>query len=375
MNNFENVQSRPIAWRGSLVRPCRSLLRFWLVLFAIAALASTARANYILGITNCSCTNFTILLAEIPQGPIVADLGGVLLDGTYDFDTQTITATRPAAFGAGVYLLTIAKDNVVLTSANITLCDCNTNSCGCPAGPVGPRGPAGPQGKQGVKGDTGATGPRGPRGGETGPQGPRGIAGPAGPRGLTGPQGAQGIKGATGNTGAVGPAGATGPAGPAGINGTNGATGATGATGPAGGSGGSSQYGYIYNLNAQVVPLETAVIFSSTGVHTAGVTHRLGSSDIVVVNKGDYTVTFSVSGTEPNQFALFLNGVVVAETVYGSGAGTQQNTGQAILAIGANDVLTLRNHTSAAAVTLAAAPPIGGTVAAVNASILLQKLN
>jgi hypothetical protein len=101
----------------------------------------------------------------------------------------------------------------------------------------------------------------------------------------------------------------------------------------------------------------------------------LGSSSITLVNAGDYKVTFSVSGTEPNQFALFINGVVVAESVYGSGAGTQQNTGQAILAIQANDVLTLVNHTSAAAVTLAAAPPIGGTVAAVNASVLIQKLD
>jgi hypothetical protein len=128
-------------------------------------------------------------------------------------------------------------------------------------------------------------------------------------------------------------------------------------------------------LSAQVVPLETAVTFSDNGVRTAGITHALGSSDITVASAGDYMVTFSVSGTEPNQFALFLNGVMVAGTDYGSGAGTQQNSGQAILTIGANDVLTLRNHTSAAAVTLAATPPIGGTVAAVNASVLIQKLN
>jgi len=148
-----------------------------------------------------------------------------------------------------------------------------------------------------------------------------------------------------------------------GINGTNGTSGTT------------AQYGYIYNLDAQVVPLEADVTFSANGVHTPGITHAPGSSGIVVLGAGDYKVTFSVSGTEPNQFALFLNGALVAGTDYGSGAGTQQNSGQAILTIEANDMLTLRNHTSAAAVTLAAAPPIGGTVSAVNASILIQKLN
>ena len=93
----------------------------------------------------------------------------------------------------------------------------------------------------------------------------------------------------------------------------------------------------------------------------------------IVTTPGDYEVTFSVSGTEPNQFALFLNGALVAGTVYGSGAGTQQNNGQAIITIAAGDVLTLRNHSSAAAVTLATT--IGGTQANVNASIVIKKLN
>jgi hypothetical protein len=123
------------------------------------------------------------------------------------------------------------------------------------------------------------------------------------------------------------------------------------------------------------VALEAAVTFDHNGIATAGFTHGLGNSAINVVNQGVYKVTFSVSGTEPNQFGLFLNGGLVAGSVYGSGAGTQQNTGQAILAIGAGDVLTLVNHTSAAAVTLAGATPIGGTVLAVNASILIQKLD
>ena len=63
----------------------------------------------------------------------------------------------------------------------------------------------------------------------------------------------------------------------------------------------------------------------------------------------------------------------MAGTVYGSGAGTQQNNGQVILSIAANDVLTLRNHTSAAAVTLQTLA--GGTQTNANASILLKKLD
>jgi hypothetical protein len=128
-------------------------------------------------------------------------------------------------------------------------------------------------------------------------------------------------------------------------------------------------------VSAQVVPLEADVTFDSNGLGAPGISHGLGSSDISVAVAGVYKVTFSVSGTQPCQFALFINGILVPESVYGSGAGTQQDTGQALLAIDANDVITLRNHKSAAAVSLAASPPIGGTATAVNASVLLEKLD
>jgi hypothetical protein len=91
------------------------------------------------------------------------------------------------------------------------------------------------------------------------------------------------------------------------------------------------------------------------------------------VNPGEYKVTFSVSGTEPSQMAVFLNGSPVAGSIYGSGAGTQQNTGQVIVTVAAGDVLTVRNHTSSAAVTLQTLS--GGTQTNANASVAIEKLD
>jgi len=345
LENSPHLQrSRP---RKSSKRMLCSFSGFWLILFAVVALASTARAT-IVGVTNCTCTNLTIQLIgfpDFPAGTLVAKVGGVVFEGTFDHAAQTMVLTRPDGLAVGSYLLEIFQDGGLFTSKEITVCACD---CPCP----GPRGPAGPAGLRGPAGRTGATGP----------PGPPSLLGKQGP---AGPQGPKGDKGARGAMGPVGPTGATGATGPAGSNGVNGRDGTSG----------SSEYGYIYNLSAQVVPLETDVTFSDNGVRTAGITHDSGSSVIVILSAGDYKVTFSASGTEPNQFALFLNGAMVPGSAYGSGAGVQQNSGQAILTIGANDTLTLRNHTSSAAVTLAAAPPIGGTVAVVNASILLQKLN
>jgi hypothetical protein len=106
---------------------------------------------------------------------------------------------------------------------------------------------------------------------------------------------------------------------------------------------------------------------------TSGITHTSGTSQIRVTVPGDYEITFSESGTQPNQFALFDNGNLVAGTVYGSGVGTQQNSGQVIITLAANDTLTLRNHSSSAAVSLPSGT--GGTQTNVNASIILKKLN
>ena len=192
-----------------------------------------------------------------------------------------------------------------------------------------------------------------------------------GPTGPAGPQGETGSKGAAGPQGLQGVQGEVGPPGTPGAEGARGAAGATGATGPAG-SNGLSQYAYVYNLGGETVPLEADVSFDSNGVLTPGITHALGAAGITLVSAGAYEVTFSVSGTEPSQMALFVNGTLVPGTVYGSGAGTQQNTGQAIFIVPAGAILTVRNHTSSAAVGLAT--PIGGTQASSNASVIIEKL-
>ncbi|AHH01915.1 collagen like minor tail [Pithovirus sibericum] len=252
-------------------------------------------------------------------------------------------------------------------------------------GPIGPTGPAGgPVGATGPTGETGATGPAGligPTGlvGATGPTGETGATGPAGlvgPTGIAGEVGPTGLVGPTGEVGATGPTGLIGPTGlvgPTGIAGEVGPTGPVGATGDAGATGaGLASYAYIYNLGAQVVPLEADITYDTNGVILGPITHAPGTSTITLGNAGNYAVWFSESGVEPNQFTLYQNGAPVAGSTYGSGAGTQINSGMVILTASAGDVLTVRNHTSSAAVTLQTLA--GGTVANSNASVLIQQI-
>ncbi len=173
----------------------------------------------------------------------------------------------------------------------------------------------------------------------------------------------------------VGGAGPAGPAGPQGLAGPPGPRGATGLPGPAGlpGSGGGlSDYAYVYNTGDQAVAVDADVVFASNGPISAGITHGLGDAAVTILNPGDYKVSFIVSGVEPNQFALFVNGTAVSGGIYGSGSGTQQTSGQAIVTMAAGDALTLRNHSSAAAVTLQTLA--GGTQPNANVSLVVEKL-
>ncbi len=178
-----------------------------------------------------------------------------------------------------------------------------------------------------------------------------------GPKGKTGPAGKTGTPGTNGQ----GVQGDVGAAGPPGVQGIKGDTGAAG----------SSAFAYVYNEAAEVVPIEASVAFDTNGP-LLGITHAPGDAGIVVTNSGTYKVTFVVSSVEPNEMALFVNGAPAAGTVYGSGSGDQQNTGQVILTLSAGDVLTLVNHSSAAAVTLQTLA--GGTQTNVNASVAIERL-
>jgi hypothetical protein len=144
--------------------------------------------------------------------------------------------------------------------------------------------------------------------------------------------------------------------------------GVTGATG----SQGLSVYSYIYNISAQTVAPETDVTFDSNSI-TNGISHTPGASSIIFGSGGDYAIWFLVAGVEANQFTLFLNGAPISPSTYGSGAGTQPNPGMVIVTASAGDVLTLRNHTSSAPVTLQTLA--GGTQVNVNASVLILKIS
>lgn len=141
----------------------------------------------------------------------------------------------------------------------------------------------------------------------------------------------------------------------------------------------SCGFGYFYNLAVSATvaiaapfPFDTNGEFSpAVFAHTASVTPAV-SAPITILQAGTYRVEYSVTVAEPRQIALYLNGAVVLSTIYGAATGTVVTTAFAIITAAANDVLTLRNHLSAAALTLVT--PSGGTASNTTNSILIEKL-
>jgi BclA C-terminal domain/Collagen triple helix repeat (20 copies) len=202
---------------------------------------------------------------------------------------------------------------------------------------------------------------RGPRG-KRGLQGVTGTTGAAGRTGATGERGWQGIRGATGADGADGPQGADG------ADGDDGADGVAGPPGPA-----VSEYAYIYNLTPRTVAIDDPYAFDTNGAMTTGITHVIGTSEITLNVAGTYKVSYTLTAEEANQMALFLGEAPIDGSIYGSEAGAQPNTGQAIITVPGGALLSLRNYSSDSGVSLPPSP--GGTQPNTNASITIEKLS
>src|SRR5687768_8997243 len=86
---------------GIWFRVCFSLV-------TLMTLTTTSRAT-IIDVLACNCSTLTVQLAHIPPGELVAELGGVVVSGTYDYEAQRIVLNRPPNMAAGTYLLNLSQ--------------------------------------------------------------------------------------------------------------------------------------------------------------------------------------------------------------------------------------------------------------------------
>ena len=132
----------------------------------------------------------------------------------------------------------------------------------------------------------------------------------------------------------------------------------------------TAQHFYATNNSTDLLPALASLQFGTAGPATAGITSVVPRNVFTVASAGVYSVTFSLTATNDNQFTIVVNdGSVATDLTFGAVAG--RNGGSALLTLAAGDTFTLRN-TGAAAVQLSG--PTGGSNPSINASIVIELL-
>jgi hypothetical protein len=180
--------------------------------------------------------------------------------------------------------------------------------------------------------------------------------------------------------GPIGPQGPSGVNGTNGINGVNGLPGVTGATGTSSGPAGSV-YVYASNASLETIVNGAAVSFDTAGASAPaapnGVTLDASKSAFSVPVVGVYKVTFSVLGSEDNQFAVRVNNQppLSGALVFGA-QGRRQNAQTVVLALAAHDAVSIVNFSSGVGTaTVHLETNLGGTSTSINAWIMIEQLN
>jgi hypothetical protein len=133
-------------------------------------------------------------------------------------------------------------------------------------------------------------------------------------------------------------------------------------------------YAYVYNTGLQTVVAEGFVSFATNGLITSAFSFVPSSSAIVFNVSGIYEATFFVTSNVANQLTFFLNGLPLADSVYGTDIASVVNPGQVVFTALAGSTLTLANHSSTGGSIIL--PPVSGIgpETIVNASILINRL-
>ena len=128
-------------------------------------------------------------------------------------------------------------------------------------------------------------------------------------------------------------------------------------------------HGSFFKIGAQAVDVEGPVAFD-TSLNVTGL-ELLPTNDVRVSEDGIYKVYFTISTSTACQFAFFVNGAPVHSTTMGTNKGAGQMTIRALIEMKKDDVLSVRNHTSAAPIVIT--PQSGGRVPSIDAIMTIFK--
>ncbi len=137
---------------------------------------------------------------------------------------------------------------------------------------------------------------------------------------------------------------------------------------------GFNVHGTFFNKNTQVVSTESNVVYDQLK-EVNGLTWSASNPDQVVVSEdGIYKIFFIATTGTQAQFAIAINGVPLDHSIQGTNKGAGQVSCRILIQLNKNDVVTVKNHTSAnGSITLT--EKAGGNAAALSALLTIFKIS
>jgi hypothetical protein len=138
---------------------------------------------------------------------------------------------------------------------------------------------------------------------------------------------------------------------------------------------GFTVHGSFYTTNSQSVLVENDVQYDMYQ-NVNGLTWNPSGSDgsqVQVSEDGIYKLFFLANVSTPSQFTFFVNGVSLDYTTQGTNKGAMQFSLRTLVQLNANDIITVRNHTSSNG-TAVLTMNSGGSAANLSAILMIIKV-
>lgn len=125
---------------------------------------------------------------------------------------------------------------------------------------------------------------------------------------------------------------------------------------------------------AATVAIGAAMPFPQDGPTTGGADAptRTAPDTFQINAAGVYDISYQASVDEPGQLAVWVNGAAVGATRAGRATGTNQIANRVLMTLALNDLLTVRNDASGAALTVT---PIAGGTGDAGATLVIRRVS
>lgn len=136
---------------------------------------------------------------------------------------------------------------------------------------------------------------------------------------------------------------------------------------------GAPSYVHLSSTSHQIIPIDSSFYWNND-IYKHCVVHQPGKQEVTIERDGVYDVFADIITNEPMQFALFINNVPDASTIFGKDSGGTKGLMRQFVKLNKGDVISIRNHKAGQGYLSTAINP-GGSLVGQTALLLVFMLS